>query len=50
MTAAASRPCRRRSPPPRGTLEATCDTIIAALPRQDDDVALLLTRTAPALP
>ncbi len=31
---------------PRGTLEATCDTIIAALPRQDDDVALLLTRTA----
>jgi GAF domain-containing protein len=28
-----------------GTLESTCDAIIGALPRQYDDVALLLTRT-----
>ncbi|MEU8266788.1 SpoIIE family protein phosphatase [Sphaerisporangium sp. NPDC049002] len=30
---------------PRDTLESTCDAIIAALPKQYDDVALLLTRT-----
>jgi hypothetical protein len=29
---------------PRGTLESTCETIINALPKQYDDVALLLTR------
>lgn len=33
---------------PRDTLESTCDAIIAALPRQYDDVALLLTRTTDA--
>ncbi|MFC4531352.1 SpoIIE family protein phosphatase [Sphaerisporangium dianthi] len=31
---------------PRPTLESTCEAIITALPRQYDDVALLLTRTA----
>ncbi len=30
---------------PHGTLESTCDAIISALPKQYDDVALLLTRT-----
>ncbi|MFB9247035.1 SpoIIE family protein phosphatase [Sphaerisporangium melleum] len=32
---------------PRDTLEATCEAIMTALPRRDDDVALLLTRTTP---
>ncbi|WP_214412239.1 SpoIIE family protein phosphatase [Sphaerisporangium fuscum] len=31
----------------RDTLQSTCDSIIDALPRQYDDVALLLTRTTP---
>ncbi|MGW4640550.1 SpoIIE family protein phosphatase [Sphaerisporangium sp. NPDC004334] len=36
---------RRALASPGPTLESTCESIIAALPRQYDDVALLLTRT-----